>query len=150
VLAVVVAYTIIGPAWGEDHDKPMNRLIRAAVTVRQTLVFGGPHDLEAPVAALQPFVPRGARIGFWGVSAGMLDYRRNPVIDLTGGAKRTDAMAPMDEGDLRHVDYVLLENIEPKGVSDAWNARSTPTAAVDSKLELRATSDGAFLFRVRR
>jgi hypothetical protein len=150
VLALVVAYTITGPAFEDGRWRATNRVIRAVVALRQTLVFGGPHDLEAPVATLQAEVPRGARIGLWGENAGKLDFRRNPVVDLTRSGKRDETMVPMAAAEVRQVDYVLLENLEPATAPDLWNPSSNPTAAVESLLDLRASSDGAVLFRVRR
>lgn len=149
-IAILVGYTITGPNFGNGRYKAVNRVMHATIALRQTLMFGGPHDLEAAVAKLQTLVPRGARIGFWGVSAGALDYRRNAVTDLTRSGKRDESMVPMSAADLRRVDYVLLENLEPATEPDVWDTRSTPTATVDGMLELRATSDGAYLFRVRR
>src|SRR5262249_19753598 len=107
VLALVMGYTIIDPNLGNDHAKASNRIVHAAVALRQTLEFGAPHALEDAVASVQAYAPRGARIGFWGESAGKLDFRRNSIIDLTQGEKRSETMAPMTVSDLRHVDYVL-------------------------------------------
>ena len=149
ILAMVVGYLIIGNGYGGGPYEASLRFMRAAVSLRQTLVFGAPHDLEDDVAALQARVPRGARIGFWGESPGKLDFRRNRISDLSRGDKRTDKMAHMTVHAVHGVDYVILENELPPEAPDRWYPPAEPSAAIRAMLEQIGSTGGAILFRVR-
>lgn len=149
LFAMLVGYMIIGNAYGGGHYEASLRFVRAAAALRETLVFGAPHDLEDDVAALQARVPRGARIGFWGESGGRLDFRRNPISDLTRGDKRTDKMARITVSAVRRIDYMILENEEPPQAPDRWFPPDEPSAEIRAMLEPIDSTGGALLFRVR-
>jgi hypothetical protein len=148
-LAVLVMFTITWPNLLGDRGAQVVMWTRSLYQLKQTLRFGGPHDLEADVAVLQREVPAHARIGFWGASAGQLDYARNRIVDVSRHIEK-DVMPGVTAAALTRIDYLLVENIEQSGSSPRWDTRPTPVSAVESKLQLVATTGGAFLFSVRR
>jgi hypothetical protein len=126
-----------------------------AVTALQLTAHGYDTAPEQAAARLQHLVPRDARIGFWGASAGALDYTRNPISDLSWQKDRF--LAPLSRASLDGVSYLLLDDIEPPAppipprARDLWGWGSPPTTGnVDDLLAPVETAGATRLYRIRR
>lgn len=124
--------------------------------------------LSLRLRRLQARTPRGAALGLWGRSAGSLDYRRNPIRDVSWTAisahrrsNRAAFLGGLTAQSLAGVDYVIVESFaSPLRVVESERfypkfdrplpTFSTPTSLVADRLELVAEEGNEQLYKVRR
>jgi hypothetical protein len=158
ILATVVflTMTILSPNFDpRRHDRLRDRFVEAVRDLQFAAVHGYNDQPSAAAMLLQRRIPPRAAIGLWGVSAGQLDYARNPISDLTWQDHRPP-FSPLSRAALRGISYLLLEHVEPptpppgpRNHIDPWGeVRPSLTAAVDPNLELVAELGTLRMYRV--
>lgn len=154
LLALFVGGISIAPSFdGPRRGKLTKYFSDALVTIKYRRATGdglGPHrDLRA----LQEHVPAGATIGFWGQSAGALDFRRNPIADRSWPPNRHREelyLTPLELRGLRGRDYMLVEHVAPvETASVPWDL-ARATVYVEGALERLACVERACVYAVQR
>lgn len=120
---------------------------------------GGDSAIDQRMRRLQHRIPAGARLGVWGKSAGRLDYRRNPITDVSWSPAtgRRVFLAGITRKQLAELDYLVVEAF----VRTRWRdyvvedevvkaTHSVPTIFVEDQLELVAAEGWERLYKVRR
>lgn len=120
---------------------------------------GGDSAIDQRMRRLQHRIPAGARLGVWGKSAGRLDYRRNPITDVSWSPAtgRRVFLAGITRKQLDDLDYLVVEAF----VRTRWRdyvvedevvkaTHSVPTIFVEDRLELVAAEGWERLYKVRR
>lgn len=155
--AAFVVAAILGPAYdGDLHARVVQRFYNAVVMLRDRRELAEVARTSAYVPALQERVSPGARIGFWGRSAAQLDFRRNPIRDLSWPAssdRRRDKyyLVPLQRANLSAADYLIIESLAPNAEPDPWGTSVGPaTEDVAPYLEPLASSGAMQLYRVKR
>lgn len=132
------------------------RAVRRLTKLTQTLpALGLSRAVASDAAALQARAPAGAPIGFWGQNPAGLDFRRNPITDISWAEEpRTNGafLAPLSRRGLARfaaLRYVLMAS-PPASPAIVWDVGRDLTGELSDVLELVAESGSAKLFRVRR
>lgn len=153
-----------------DRGRLPNRLTELGARAELAYFSGlaaNERSADERLRSLQGQVPRGARLGLWGRSAAKLDYRRNPIRDVSWTAvsahrrsNRPAFLGGLTAKSLAGLDYVIVESfVAPLRASDdefdrKTGARNptyaTPTLLVADRLELVALVGNEQLYRVRR
>jgi hypothetical protein len=141
----------------EDRTATTNRFVKLAATAEMSAMAGFDLAIDRRLARLQLQVPAGARLGVWGKSAALLDYRRNPIVDASwsSAGKKRWFLAPLTAPRLAAFDYLLVETFvrsveNPEDVKADEPTTATPTLLVNGQLELVASEGAERLYRVRR
>jgi hypothetical protein len=157
VLAVSTGILVLGPNLHEGRRKRLvDRLTRTLGAAPELRALGLDRLGDNGAAELQARVPAGAALGFWGTHPGRLDFRRNPITDLSWPRSRATLatfLAPLSRQSLEEVDFVIVEAVKKwlGGGLDPWgSAEAGPTGAVEDVLELVAEARSARLYRVRK
>lgn len=153
-----------------DRGRLPNRLTELGARAELAYFSGlaaNERSADERLRSLQGQVPRGARLGLWGRSAAKLDYRRNPIRDVSWTAvsahrrsNRPAFLGGLTDKSLAGLDYVIVESFvaplrERDDVFDRkTGARNptyaTPTLLVADRLELVALVGNEKLYRVRQ
>jgi hypothetical protein len=156
-VAVFGTIMIVGPGFDDGERGRLAQVFtRAAIALRDRLRLEPSDQANADARALQDQVPAGARIGFWGRSAAQLDFRRNPIRDVSWPAatdRRRDKyyLTPVERASLAALDYLIVDGVAPIVDADPWGSAAAPP--VDEVLEHVkpvASSGATQLYRVRR
>ncbi len=157
VLAAAVAITVLGPNLHTGRrDRMISRLGRTLGAATELRAIGFDRLGDSGLLELQQRTPAGARVGFWGTHPSGLDFRRNPVRDVSWPKDvRVDSsfLTPLSRDLLREVDFVIVETVQKKlsGGSDPWGATALgATGKAADALELLAQAHSARLYRVRK
>ena len=151
VLLLFVTLMILVPNIDDGVRAHNLQRVKVAIVEARNRCSGDPMiDPSADVRALQDQTPRGARLGFWGVSAGALDFERNQIRDLSSASPRAESfLLPLAKDSLGHVDYLLFEDVSSATQKDPWGTiNPVAIAAVNAQLESGPTIGDALLFRV--
>lgn len=155
VLAISAGILVLGPNLSPGRrERLLDRVSRTLGAAPELRALGLGSLGRSGLAELQAHVPAGARLGFWGSHPGGLDFRKNPIIDLSwprSGASAATYLAPLSRASLSGVDFVLVENVKKwvTGGIDPWGSTETgATALVEDVLELFAEAPSARLYRV--
>jgi hypothetical protein len=155
-LVVFLTTNVLWPNFDpRRHDRLRARLIGAAVELQFVACYGYNADQDRAAEALQRRIPRGASLGFFGASAGELDYTRNPISDLAWQGDRL--FAALSPSAVRGISYLLLEELEPprpppgprSQPDPSRDVRTSPTAGIDDLLEPVAVDGTMRLYRVK-
>lgn len=153
-----------------DRGRLPNRLTELGARAELAYFSGlaaNERSVDERLRSLQGQVPPGARLGLWGRSAAKLDYRRNPIRDVSWTAvsahrrsARPAFLGGLTAKSLAGVDYVIVESfVAPLRERDDEFDRKTgarnptyaaPTLLVEERLELVALVGNEKLYRVRR
>lgn len=109
VLAIVVYDSLIAVSYRREAQYLYDRFAMAVAAMRDRQ-SGTRERAEHALHAAQLHAPDGARLAFWGATAGSLDFRRNPIIDVTA-SPRGVWREPLRATRLEGIDYLLLEDI---------------------------------------
>lgn len=153
VLAMIVGVTLLdGIVSDAGRRRVLMRITPAAERLDELRTLGFATEPHDEALALQQLVPPGVRMGFWGASAARLDFRRNPIRDVSWPSHQWRSeyfLSAIDRRELRGVDYVLVETMFGRPVPDPWGTwRATATSAVADDLLLIASLGRMRLFRV--
>jgi hypothetical protein len=157
VVAVTFTVTIARLALAPNFIDPRrlrlrDRLTDAVAELQYTAVAGYDDRQDQAAAQLQRAVPPGAPLGLWGISAGGLDYTRNPIADLSWS--RGELLAPVSRAALRGVRYLIVESVASPALAsarirDPWGVGQLPALRdVEHQLVLLATEGTTRLYRV--
>jgi len=166
VLSAFGLVTLVGPSFAEGSRVALVDRFRAAILVARELDARGlDTDAAYHVRLLQDETAPHTSIGFWGQSAGSLDFARNRLRDVSWPASRTARrrerfLSPLTSRSLARLDYLIVEDVPSRPARDPWAPASeagpgrhvsypSPLADVDGHLELIATVGAATLYRVR-
>lgn len=151
--ASLLAGAIWPAVWdAEGNERVAHRFVRAIDALR----FATPD--EPALAALQQRAPAHARLGFWGRDATALDFRRNPIRDVswpTASRRYHEYLMLLSRPTLANLDYVLVEWLPPSKlldpyVADRWAANATGIDAVRGYLTLIEANGHGALYRISR
>jgi hypothetical protein len=141
----------------EDRTATTNRFVKLGAAAEMAAMAGFDVAPDLRLARLQLHAPAGARLGVWGKSAALLDYRRNPIVDASwsSAGKKRWFLAPLTAPRLAAFDYLLVEAFvrsleNPQDAKPNEPTTATPTLLVNDQLELIASEGGERLYRVRR
>jgi hypothetical protein len=154
LLALFVGAISIAPSFdGIRRGKLTKYFGDALVTIEYRRATGDGLGSHRDLRALQEHVPAGATIGFWGQSAGALDFRRNPIVDRSWPRNRHREelyLTPLELESLHGPDYMLVEHVAPeKTASVPWDFVRA-TVHVEHALERLACIERACVYAVRR
>jgi hypothetical protein len=142
--------------FGPYRDHLGERLIAHVIRLRLVNVVGSDQDAQRDVRRLQDAVPAHAHVGFWGQSAAQLDFRHNPIRDLSwpagSRARHLDEyLSPLEPASLRGLDYVIVEDVATAPQNDRWGAvNATAVSEIIGLVEPVAMAGRARLYRVRQ
>ncbi len=155
VLALLVATTFFDTGLVDaTRERLRDRFAEPALRMGELLELGQAFEADDDARAVQDRAPRAARIGFWGQSAGQLDFRRDRIVDLSWPPDvwRTDYfLSEITPQALRHVDYLIVETMFGRPERDPWG--SVRPGAIDQirdRLDPIASVGRATLYRVRQ
>jgi hypothetical protein len=144
-----------------DRTRVTNRFVELGAKAEMAHAAGLEHPIDARMRRLQLRVPAGARLGVWGKSAAQLDYRRNPISDVSWNAprrgNRITFLGGLTPKNLGGIDYLLIESfVATRWRDDAFDlpkdkaTHANPTLFVGGQLELLAEEGHEQLYRVLR
>jgi hypothetical protein len=149
----MIARLTLSPNFNDARRFRMrDRLVDAIAELQFTATRGYDRHQDQAAAQLQRAVPRGAPLGLWGMSAGGLDYTRNPIADLSWS--RGEFLAPVSRPALRGVRYLIVEGVGSPALAaarihDPWGVGQLPALHnVEHELVLLATEGTTRLYRL--
>jgi hypothetical protein len=155
LIAIVFSTTSFTGYFKRDRYNMMLRHSHAVMKFRDQVILDSMSWTHDDVRALQDLVPPGATIAFWGQSAAHLDFRRNPIRDVswpvTNNVRRErDFLPALLPQHLLGSQYLLLEDLENKSPKDRWSSGYAPaTSEIEDHLDELAKLGIARLYRVR-
>lgn len=156
VLGSLFVFMLLVPAYeGDEHGRQYHWFSQAVIELRDRMAL---HEMSPSddVRVGQQLVPRRARIGFWGRSAGRLDFRRNSIRDLSWpveSSHRRDVyfLSSLQPAALSGIDYLLVEGVKLGQPLTLWDVPGPPAIVYTAnRLELLAQAGAVRVYRVRR
>lgn len=153
LLAFAVASTVFLPLLqAHRHRRVIARGMRVVQVASDLYALGFARAGATGSAELQARVPAGAALGFWGESPVGLDFRRNPIVDLSWPANARSSgafLTPLSRHRIARVEYLLVSGPPEYLPPASWSSGESTISDLDGRVELVAESRSARLFRVR-
>jgi hypothetical protein len=146
-IAVIALTLLVLPMYRTGELVQLGARISGAVTVwRERTVFGVDRD-GADVRAAQEKIPAGAAIAYWGREAARLDFRRNPIRDISRIAGKP---GPIRAASLHGAAWLIVEEREADRRRDPWLGTQMVTPAIAPIRDVVALHASAGIARVYR
>lgn len=153
LLAFAVASTVFLPLLqAHRHRRVIARGMRVVQVASDLHALGFARAAATGSAELQARVPAGAALGFWGESPVGLDFRRNPIVDLSWPANARSSgafLTPLSRHRIARIAYLLVSGPPEYLPPASWSGGESTVSDLEGRVELVAESRSARLFRVR-